>query len=150
MLSPCISLAAWHNCFVYRKPITKAVKSSTGSGGNCIDVGIILRHPVGGLYFQYNLRASSVLCDSSIKLVVILWFRPICWRDGYKCLWFVPFPHTIWTIPLYSVNVRSISSLNCFVIIILRHTIVPDGVTIATPVFSLPGSTAKMYVVSVI
>ena len=45
---------------------------STGSGGSCMPFGTNLRQPVGGLYCQYNFRASSVLCDSSIKLVVIL------------------------------------------------------------------------------
>ena len=34
--------------------------------------------------------------------------------------------------------------------IILRHIISPEGESIATPVFSFPGSTAKIYVFSVI
>src|SRR5574344_148455 len=49
----------------YRFASNTATKSSTGTGGTCIDVGKNLRQPIGGCTFQYSFFANSVVRYSS-------------------------------------------------------------------------------------
>ena len=51
----------------FKNLLTKisATRASTGYGGTCIEVGKNFRQPLGGFFFQYNRRASSVVCFSS-------------------------------------------------------------------------------------